>query len=283
MAMKVFISADIEGVTGVVSWSQCAGPDEESADWAFAREMMTHDVNAAVLGARKAGAEHVVVKDSHGSGKNLLVGELESGVELISGIGSGRTDGMMGGIDASFDLAFLVGYHARAGTPRAIMDHTISGKVHRLWVNGVELGEIGLSAGTAGRYGVPVCMVSSDAAGCAEAESLLAGVQTAVVKEGFGRYMGRSFHPDQTAAAIEQAAAQAVRNRKVAAPWRPDAPLAVRIEWKGEEEADYVERLQGVKRTDGYTVECTCADYEEAHRTVSLMIAMAGVGSESDE
>lgn len=283
MTMNVFISADIEGITGLLSWSQCGGPDEEAADWDFAREMMTHDVNAAVRGALRAGATRVVVKDSHGNGKNLLVGELEPEVELISGTGCGPIDGMMQGIDSSFATAFLVGYHARAGTLRAIMDHTISGKVHRLWLNGTELGEIGLSSGTAGRYGVPVALVSSDRAGCAEAQSLIAGVETAVVKEGLGRYMGRCLHPERTAQLIERAAAEAMARSGDVQPWCPEPPLVVRIEWKGEEEADYVERLPGTRRIDAYVVECDCGSYEEAHRVVRVMIAMAGVGSSSDE
>src|SRR5687768_14334167 len=99
--MKVYISADIEGITGLVSWSQCSRPDGSSYDYQFARRMMTHDVNAAVRGARAAGATEVVIKDSHGNSKNLLIDGLEPGVQLVSGHGSG-TDGMMEGIDDTF-------------------------------------------------------------------------------------------------------------------------------------------------------------------------------------
>src|SRR5277367_1350336 len=108
--MRVYISADIEGITGLVSWSQCSRPDGNSYDYPFARRMMTHDVNAAVRGARKGGATDIVIKDSHGNSKNLLIDELESGVHLVSGHGCG-IDGMMEGIDAAFDAAMLVGYH----------------------------------------------------------------------------------------------------------------------------------------------------------------------------
>jgi D-amino peptidase len=163
------------------------------------------------------------------------------------------------------------------------MDHTISGKVHRLWVNDVQLGEIGISAGTAGRYGVSIALVVSDAAGCAEAAALLPGVQTAVVKEGFGRFMGKCLHPDQTADLIEEAARRAVRGAGAVKPWSPELPLTVRMELKGEEQADYVGRLAGMKRVDGYTVECGSRDYMEAQRAISLMITMAGVGSSSEE
>src|SRR5687768_10694745 len=150
--MKVYISADIEGITGLVSWSQCSRPDGSSYDFPFARRMMSHDVNAAIRGARRAGATEVVVKDSHGNSKNLLIEDLEPDVKLISGHGSG-IDGMMQGIDESFDAAMLVGYHAMACTTAGIMEHTITGGVHRMKVNGELCGEIGLSAAVAGRYG----------------------------------------------------------------------------------------------------------------------------------
>src|ERR1700733_200141 len=103
--------------------------------------MMSHDVNAAIRGARAAGATQIVVKDSHGNSKNLLIDDLEPGIELVSGHGSGN-DGMMMGIDDTFDAAMLIGYHAMAGTLGGIMEHTITGGVHRLWVNGILTGEM---------------------------------------------------------------------------------------------------------------------------------------------
>ena len=92
--MKVYISADIEGITGLVSWSHCGRGDSQRWDFPFARRMMTHDVNAAIRGAKAAGASEIVIKDSHGNSKNLLIDELEPGVRLVSGHGSG-IDGMM--------------------------------------------------------------------------------------------------------------------------------------------------------------------------------------------
>src|SRR5262245_32173448 len=109
--MDVFISADIEGITGIVSPAQCAGAGSADFDWQFARQMYTHDVNAAIRGARKAGAKRIVVKDAHGNSKNLLLTDLEKGVELISGHGSGL-QGMMEGLDGSFGAVMLVGYHS---------------------------------------------------------------------------------------------------------------------------------------------------------------------------
>lgn len=243
---------------------------------------MSHDVNAAVRGARKAGADRVVVKDSHGNSKNLLIEDLEPGVELVSGHGA-RTDGMMVGLDESFDSAMLVGYHAMAGTLGGIMEHTITGGVHRLWINGVETGEMGLSAGVAGTYGVPLIMVSSDAAGCEEASSLVPGLEMAIVKEGYGRYMGRLLHPSETAPRIEAAAERAVRRTAEIAPKRYDEPTTVRVEFNRAEEADMGAKLvPNPTRVDGYTLERTFDTYAEAHRFAWNLMAMSfeGIGAQ---
>jgi len=125
--------------------------------------MISHDVNAAVRGARRAGAERILIKDSHGNSKNLLIEDLEPGVELVSGHGS-LTDGMMVGVDSSFGCAMLVGYHAMAGTLGGIMEHTITGGVHRLWGERRRNRRNGSQRRGGGNLRVPLTMVSSDAA-----------------------------------------------------------------------------------------------------------------------
>jgi D-amino peptidase len=280
--MRVFISADIEGITGLVSWSQCSRPDGGSYDYAFARRMMSHDVNAAIRGARAAGATDILVKDSHGNSKNLLIEDLEPGIRLVSGHGAG-TDGMMQGIDDTFDAAMLVGYHAMAGTLGGVMEHTITGGIHRLWINGRECGEMGLSAGVAGRLGVPLVMVSSDAAGCAEARALIPKVATATTKTGIGRYMADLRHPRDTAPAIEEAARAGLLLRGEIAPLRWEEPTTVRIEFNRAEEADMGAKLLSVPtRVDGYTLEGTYDTYAEAHRAAWNMVAMSfeGIGAQ---
>lgn len=280
--MRVYISADIEGVTGLVSWSQCGRPDGNHFDYRWARERMTADVNAAIRGAVDAGATSVVVKDSHGNSKNLILSDLDPIAELVSGHGSG-TDGMMMGIDETFDCAMLIGYHAMAGTLHGIMEHTVSGRVHRSWINGMPAGEIAFSAGVAGRYEVPIVAVSSDAAGCAEAADLIPGVSTAVVKFGFGRYMGRCLPAAETEKAIRLAAADGVRRAKKISPWTPEPPVTFKIEFNRTEEADMAAKLVRSHRVDAYTVELTSDTYEEAHRAAWNIIALAGVGAHSDE
>ncbi len=280
--MRVFISGDIEGVTGLVSWSQCGRPDGEHFDFRFARERYTADINAAIRGARAAGAERIVVKDSHGNSKNLLVSDLEPGIELVSGHGAG-TDGMMQGIGEGFDGAMLIGYHAMAGTQAAVMEHTISGRVHRMTIDGAPAGEIAMSAGIAGVYGVPIVAISSDAAGCAEASDLIPHIQTAVVKHGIGRYMARCLHPSETALLIESAARRGVEGAALADPWRHAQPVTFRIEFNRSEEADLAARVVGSSRIDAYTVEITAGDYRSAHQAAWTMLALGGVGGNSDQ
>jgi D-amino peptidase len=278
--MKVFLSADIEGVTGLVSWSQCSRPDGNSYDYAFARRMMTHDVNAAIRGARAAGATHIVVKDSHGNSKNLLIDELEPGVELVSGHGAG-TDGMMQGIDSTFDAAMLIGYHAMAGTLGGVMEHTITGGVHRLFLNDRETGEIGLSAYAAGAYGVPLVMVASDAAGAEEAQALVPGVATAVTKIGIGRYMAQLRSPAQTGPEIESAARRGLERLKEMKPITADEPTTLRIEFNRAEEADMAAKLVSVTRINGYTIVARVTSYALAHQVCWNCMAMSAEGIRS--
>ena len=282
--MRVFISADIEGCTGLVSWSQCSRPDGASYDYPFARRMMTHDVNAAIRGAKRAGAETIVVKDSHGNSKNLLVDELEPGIRLISGHGNAggtHLDGMVQGISSDFDALFLVGYHAMAGTPNGVMEHTITGGIHRLWIDGKEAGEIALSAFAAGQYHVPVALVTSDAAGCAEAQTLVPGVKTVSVKNGFSRYMARCLPTEETGELIEDAAFHALT--AMPKPLNLNDPVEVRAEFNRTEQADMAARLPQAIREDGYTVKVAALSYVEAHRLVWLLVELSqsGLASQS--
>lgn len=278
--MNIFISADIEGITGLVSWSQCSRPNGSAYDYAFARRMMTHDVNAAIRGARRAGAGRIVVKDSHGNSKNLLIEDLEPGVELISGHGSGR-DGMMEGIDSTFDAAFLIGYHAMAGVQGGIMEHTYTGRAHRLFINDVEIGEIGLSAGTAGRYRVPLAFVSSDDKGCAEASALIPGVRTAVTKYGLGRYMGRLLHPSETGVLIEEGAFRALGS--LTKPWCPPGPYVVRLESDQTNDVDWASKIPGVRRVDGYSVEVDAETYADAQSWAIVLLCTEVLGKDAHD
>ena len=278
--MKVYISVDIEGITGIVSFSQCGRPDGQHFDFGFARRMLTHDVNAAIRGLRAAGASQVVVKDSHATCKNLLIEDLEPGTQLISGFGSGR-DGMMDGIDETFDASLLVGYHGMAGAQNAMMDHALVGGLHKFWINDSLAGEIAVSAAVAGAYGVPTVLLTSDSVACIEATDCIPGVRTYSTKNGFGRYMGRLLHPSVTGPGIEMAAQAALEAVSTISPYVIEGPVTMKAEFRAIEEADLPAQLEGVERMDGYTLQWTRSDFMSAHRAALTIFNLSIQGRRS--
>lgn len=279
--MKVFISVDIEGCTGVVGFSQCGRPDGQHYDYGFARRMMTHDVNAAIRGAREAGAKDVVIKDGHATCKNLLIDELLPGVHLISGIGGGK-DGMMNGLDESFDAAVLIGYHAMAGVAKGMMEHALSGSIHRFWINGQAAGEIAASAAVAGAYNLPLVAVTSDEAGIQEARDILPHAAVYATKSGDARFMGTLKHPSETGKGIQAAVFDGCTRRMDIAPYVVKGPITIRAEFHKVEEADTAAMLEGVCRLDGYTVEFTRATWLDAHSAAYTVFMLASRGRASD-
>src|SRR6188474_2027577 len=158
--LKVFISVDMEGLAGVVTSTDVS---ETGRDYEHFRKIMAGETNAAITGAFNAGATEVVVRDSHGAKQNLLPADLDPRARLLRGASSAPKN-MMEGIDATFGAAVFIGYHARAGTPDAILAHTSNGNVVDFSINGTSLPEAGYNALVAGLYDVPVVFVSGDRA-----------------------------------------------------------------------------------------------------------------------
>ncbi|MGE5122965.1 MAG: M55 family metallopeptidase, partial [Acidobacteriaceae bacterium] len=156
--MKILIAADMEGITGVTNWNQV---DPGRAEYPRFRRLMTGDVNAAVRGAFEAGAEEVVVTDGHDLGTNIPIEELDPRTRLICGDYSPLA--MVQGVDQDVDGVIFVGYHARAGSQNAILDHTWSSRrVANLYLNDTLVGEYGLNGALAGHFNVPVLMLTGD-------------------------------------------------------------------------------------------------------------------------
>lgn len=154
------------------------------------------------------------------------------------------------------------------------MEHTITGGVHRLWINGEEAGEMSLSAGVAGAYGVPIVAVTSDRAGIEEAERLFPWAGTACVKTGVGRYMAQLLEPEVTGPMIEAAVQKGIGTARHST-WKPEEPTVIRIEFNRAEEADYCMRGVEVERIDAYTVEVRGDTYLEAHRAAWMLFALS--------
>src|SRR5688572_26319842 len=174
---KVFISADMEGISGISASDQLSAA---GAEYGRSRKMMADDVNAAIRGARAGGATAIVVNDSHGSMRNLRLEDLDPGVRLISH--SFKKSGMMEGLDDSFDAVIFVGYHAKAGHPGGLFAHTGSGVVRDVRVNGQSLGEGGLNTTVAAWYGVPVALVTGDDVAVKQVAEVATSAKTVAVK-----------------------------------------------------------------------------------------------------
>lgn len=262
--MRVYVSVDMEGIAGVVHEDQTNPVDPRcAAEYARFRKLMTGEANAAVEGALSAGATHVVVNDSHWDMRNLLAEELHEAAELLSG-GPKRLS-MMEGIETGFDAALFIGYHARAGTPRAVLDHTIMDAIRDVRLNGRSVGELGLNAALAGAYGVPVALVSGDRATAEEARALLgSGIETVIVKEAVSRHAARSVAPAAARRLVRDGVAAALGRPHH--PWVPPSPSTIEVDLTFSYQADYAELVPGSSRLGPLTVAYTHADFCELFR-----------------
>ena len=272
-ALKVFISVDMEGISGIVHSDQTTSG---TAEYAAGRKWMAQDVNAAVEGALEAGATEVVVNDSHGSMRNIDPDDLHPRAILISG--SPKPLSMMQGIDASFQACIFIGYHAKAGTEDAILDHTISSSVVRaIRVNGVELPELGLNAAIAGYYGVPVVLVSGDTAVCRQTGEVLGkDVVTVAVKEAYGRLAAKLVPMGEARRLIKAGVKDALGKLGRVKPFKIAPPYNFELEYYVSAQADMgAMLLPQVKRADARTLAFTATDYIEGFRTLRALIALA--------
>jgi D-amino peptidase len=267
--MKVFIAVDLEGVCGVVhEWET----DPAGRDYPRARAAMQADLRAALDGCRAAGADEVVVCDAHNDGGNLDPEALPAGVILVAG--SPTPDSMMHGIGPGFDAALFVGYHARAGTPAAVLEHTWTYRVFGVSVGGVELGEFGIGAMLAGHFGVPAVYASGDEKLAAEARELVPGITTTVVKRGVMRTSAAVLPPEEARARMRADVETALKARSEVAPleWSGD-PLLVtftRVPF-----CDAASAYPGARRFDGRTLEIGGSDFTELYRGFLACVDLA--------
>ncbi|MGE5359176.1 MAG: M55 family metallopeptidase [Bacteroidales bacterium] len=271
---KIFISADMEGIWGVVHAEQTSST---SPEYGPARKWMAEDVNAVVAGLFEAGAGEVVVNDSHGSMRNIVADALNPRASLISG--SPKPLSMMQGVDATFDAVVLVGYHARAGTAPAILDHTISGgTVRAIRINGQEMPELGINAAIAGYYKVPVILLTGDTETCAQAKSVLGeGLVTAAVKEATGRSAARMYPAEDARRRLKEAAKEALAKRQSVQPFRVTTPATFELEFHNSGQAEMPLMLPGVKRTGARGITFTVNDYLEGFKLLRAAIALGGM------
>ena len=256
--LKVFISVDMEGICGVINWEEVS---RDGRDYNLFRKLMTEETNAAIEGVLEAGATEIVVRDSHGSARNILPELLNPAAELIRDWSGGPLQ-MMEGIDETFDAVIFIGYHARAGTPDAVLEHTMSGRIYDLKLNGKLMPEAGLNAAIAGYFGVPVVLVAGDLAITKQAKELLGEVETVAVKEGIGE-AAKMLHPKKARELIKEKTIFALRNLKKYKPFKLNPPYTMEITFTSEANAHRASFIPGAKRTGPRSVSFTSNDFIE--------------------
>jgi D-amino peptidase len=180
--MKVYITADIEGITGATHWDET---DKKNPDYGEFREQMTAEVAAACEGALSAGATEIWVKDAHWTGRNIIPSKLPREVRLVREW-SGHPLSTMQELDETFQAVLMIGYHSRAGSSASPLAHTMTGNVIYITINGQYASEFSIAAYTAGLVRVPVVLVSGDAGICQEAEASIPNLCSVAVKHGVG-------------------------------------------------------------------------------------------------
>jgi D-amino peptidase len=262
---KVYISVDMEGISGINSENQTTATGSE---YGRARRLMVEDANAAIRGALAAGATDVLVNDSHGGQRNLLPEDLDPRARLISH--SFKRHGMMEGLDSTFDAVIFVGYHARAETPRGLFAHTGSGVLRDLQVNGKSVGEGGMNAMLADWFGVPVVLVTGDDVAVEQQKETAPGVLTVTVKRAINSRAVELRPLAETRREIEDAAREAVRRARRTPPKRA-AEYTVRMEFRDPTIPEVVTAFREVRSVTPYAVEFTRDNMPDAYRLIRVL------------
>jgi D-amino peptidase len=246
---KLFVSVDMEGVTGVVTGDQL-GPG--SFEYERFRRFMTEEVLAVISAARDAGVREILVADSHGNGENLLLELLPADVQVVRSWP--RPLGMMQGIDSTFDAAIFVGYHAGTSNPNGVRAHTFSSaRLTDVRLNGRSVPEGGVNAAIAGYFGVPVILVTGDDAAVEEVRAVVGPIEGAVVKWNYGFHSARTMTPEAGRTLIGQRTTAALRAARPR-PFVLRGPVTLDVTFKHYQPSQVLALLPMVERPDAHTV-----------------------------
>jgi D-amino peptidase len=265
----------MEGVGGIVRAEQVLGGDDMYEE---GRKLYTEEINAAVRGAKAAGAEEIVVMDHHGAGKgwsfNSLVPDmLDPACDyVVQSSWTQYTEVLEQGCDA----CLLVGMHAMAGTPDGVMNHTVSAREwHNLRFNGVLVGESAINAAMCGTWGCPVLLVTGDEAACREAKALLGeGLTTVAVKKGIGAAAARNIAPLRVRELIEEGARTALQDLKAVEPYDPGRPAEIEVEFTNTAQIEKYRGRTGIEVTGARSIRARADDWWTAWRNLYLEPAL---------
>src|SRR2546426_2684415 len=267
---KIFISVDMEGITGVVQPAQL-GPD--GFEYQRAREWMTAEVNAAIQGVRAAGPADIVVCDSHGNGQSVLIDKLPDDVQIVRGFP--RPLEMMQGIDASFAAALFIGYHASEWTADAVRGHTISSaRLLGVKLNGMEVSEGIYNAALAGQFGVPIAFISGDRLAVSQLQKVVPGAEGAIVKEPFGDHSAQTLTPARGQALIRDGVKRAMAKLGTLQPYRVKTPIDLEVGFKLTIDAERAAFIPGLTRADAHSVKGTFPDMIQITKLLQVVTSL---------
>ena len=267
--LKIYISADMEGVAGVVT-SEQLGPS--GFEYSRFREFMTGEVLAAVNAAFEAGATEVLVSDSHGNGQNLLLEKFPENVRIVRSWP--RPLMMMEGIDASFDAAIFIGYHSSTTNPDGVRAHTMSSaRLADIRLNGRSMPEAGINAAIAGHFGVPVIMISGDDAIVKEARELIGPIEGAVVKWAVSFHSAKTLTPQAAQKRIAEKVKAAIGRLKEFKPFKLKTPVSLEVTFKNYRPSQILAYLPIVDRIDAHSIRFVGKDMIEVSKFLEFMLS----------
>ncbi|HUE80926.1 MAG TPA: M55 family metallopeptidase [Pyrinomonadaceae bacterium] len=265
--MRIYISADMEGVVGVVTGEQL-GP--QGFEYNRFREFMTQEVNAAIEAAYEAGATEVVVSDSHGNGQNLLIEKLPRNILLVRAWP--RPLMMMQGIDETFAGAIFLGYHSGTTNPQGVRAHTMSSaRLTDIRLKGVSMSEAGINAAIAGHFNVPVIMISGDDIVVKETIELLGDVEGAVVKWSTGFHSAKTVMPEVAYQLIRDKVRKAVGRIRDFKPYKLATPIQLDVSFKNYRPSEVLSYLSNVERTDSHSIRFVGKDMIEVSKFLQFL------------
>ncbi|WP_346940274.1 M55 family metallopeptidase [uncultured Clostridium sp.] len=268
--MKIYISVDIEGISGVTNWGFT---HEGGYNYERARRFMTEEVNAVIRGAKRAGAEEILVNDSHGPMTSILIEELDEDVVLISG--NKKILGMMEGIDNTFDAVMLIGYHGRHNTS-GILAHSYNGSVvSEIKLNGRVVGEFEFNSLVAGYFKVPIVMTSGDNILTCQAKEFNKNIETVEVKKAHSRYVGECVQPKRVHKMLESAAEKAINNKSVI-PNILEGEVELEIAFMDSGMAEGTLCIPGVQLIAPNRIKYKAKDIIEAYKIRGGLLTLAG-------
>jgi D-amino peptidase len=266
--LKIYISADMEGVVGAVTNEQL-GPS--GFEYQRFREFMTAEVNAAIEAAFEAGATEILVSDSHGNGQNLLIEKLPENIKVVRSWP--RPLMMMQGIDETFDGAIFLGYHSSTTNPEGVRAHTMSSaRLADIRLNGISMPEAGINAAIGGHFGVPIIMISGDDAIVKETQRLLGNIEGAVVKWAYGFHSALTMTPDAAYDLIRQKVRSAIARIGDFKPYKLETPIRLEVTFKNYRPSEVLSYLSIVERIDAHSVRFSGADMVEVSKFLEFLV-----------